>query len=96
VAFLLGCQSGAKVSRYERFNRKPSLETAFAYEAVFGAPSRDLFAGVFQKVEEKIKKRAQLLSRKLSEGKRDRMTLQKLKLLQSITSGARIGPSMIS
>jgi len=92
----LGCQSGAKVSRYERFNRKPSLETAFGYEAVFGAPSRNLFAGVFQKVEEKIKKRAQLLSRKLSEGKRDRMALQKLKLLQSIISGARIEPSKIS
>ena len=32
VAFLLGCQTGAKVSRYEPFARKPSLETLFAYE----------------------------------------------------------------
>lgn len=92
----MGCQSGAKVSRYERLNRKPNLETAFAYEAVFGAPSRNLFAGVFQKVEEKIKKRAQLLSKKLIEGQRDRMALQKLKLLQSIISGARIEPSTVS
>ena len=92
VAVLLGCQSGTKISRYERLNRKPSLETAFAYEAVFGAPSRELFAGAFEKVEEKIKRRAQLLSRKLAEGK-DRMTLQKLKTLESIISGAGIGPS---
>ena len=88
----MGCQSGTKVSRYERLNRKPSLETAFAYEAVFGAPGRELFAGAFQKVEEKTKRRAQLLSRKLAEGK-DRMTMQKLKALESIISGAGVKPA---
>jgi hypothetical protein len=96
VVFLLGCQSGAKVSLYERFGRKPSLETAFGYDAVFGALSRDLFAGIFQKVEEKIKKRAQLLSRELNEAKRDRITIQKLKILRSIVSEARFEPSKIS
>ena len=92
----MGCQSGTKVSRYERFNRKPSLETAFAYEALFGAPSKDLFAGTFQKVEEKIKKRAQLLGRKLSEARKDRQVIQKLKVLQSIASGTRLEPSKLS
>ena len=53
VAFLLGCQNGTKVSRYERFARKPSLETLFAYEVVFGASARELFAGAYQKVEKK-------------------------------------------
>ena len=90
VAFLLGCQSGTKVSRYERLNRKPSLETAFAYEAIFGAPGRELFAGAFQKVEEKTKIRAQLLARELAEGKQDRITLGKIKTLQSIASGSGI------
>jgi transcriptional regulator with XRE-family HTH domain len=47
MAFLLGCQNGTKVSRYERFARKPNLETLFAYEVVFGAPARELFAGVY-------------------------------------------------
>ena len=46
----MGCQNGTKVSRYERFARKPSLETLFAYEVVFGAPARELFAGAYQKV----------------------------------------------
>jgi hypothetical protein len=41
VAILLGCKKGTKVSRYERFARKPSLETLFAYEVVFGAPARE-------------------------------------------------------
>ena len=91
VAFLLGCQSGAKVSRYERFSRKPSLETALAYEVLFGVSGRELFAGIFQKVEEKTKKRAQLLVRKLGEGKRDRITMGKLKALQGFASGSGVG-----
>ena len=45
LAFLLGCKSGAKVSRYERFARTPNLQTALAYEVVFGAPARELLAG---------------------------------------------------
>jgi transcriptional regulator with XRE-family HTH domain len=92
VAFLLGCQSGAKVSRYERLSRKPSLETALAYEVLFSAPARDLFAGIFQKVEEKTKGRAQLLAQKLDEGKKDRMTRRKLEILASISSGSGISP----
>ena len=85
----MGCQSGTKVSRYERFNRKPSLETAFAYEAVFGVPGRALFAGIFQKVEDKIKRRAQLLKGKLSDRK-DPTAIQKLRMLEAIISGPRI------
>ncbi len=91
----MGCQSGAKVSRYERFSRKPSLETALAYEAVFGIPGRELFAGIYQKVEEKTKKRAQLLARKLAEGKKDRITAQKLRLLETIASGPMVEPFKI-
>ena len=93
VAFLLGCQNRTKVSRYERSNRKPSLETALAYEMVFGTPGRELFAGIFQKVEEKTKKRAQLLAQKLSTAKPDRVTLRKLETLKAITSGRAVVPS---
>ena len=38
IAYLLAARSGAKTSRYERFRRTPSLETALAYEALFGVP----------------------------------------------------------
>lgn len=86
VAYLLGCQSGAKVSRYERFARQPSLETALAYEMVFGAPVRNLFAGTFQKVEHKTVKRAYLLTQKLNTAKPDRMTARKLDALRAIGS----------
>ena len=85
VAFLLGCRSGAKVSRYERLARRPSLETAFAYEAVFGVPARELFAGVFEKVEEQIKKRARVLAGKLNATQLDRTVRRKLDRLKAMT-----------
>jgi transcriptional regulator with XRE-family HTH domain len=91
MAFLLGCRNGTKVSRYERFARKPSLETLFAYEVVFGAPARELFAGAYQKVEKKILNRAQLLTRKLNRATPDRMATRKLEILQAITSGSGTG-----
>lgn len=46
IAYLLGCKSAAKVSRYERFQRIPGLVTALRYEAVFGVPANVLFAGL--------------------------------------------------
>jgi transcriptional regulator with XRE-family HTH domain len=92
VAFLLGCQTGTKVSRYERFARKPSLETLFAYEVMFGAPARELFASAYQKVEKRVSNRAQLLARKLNRATPDRMATRKLEILQAITSGSGTGP----
>jgi transcriptional regulator with XRE-family HTH domain len=86
VAFLLGCQTGAKVSRYERFSRQPNVETVFACEVIFGIPARELFAGVYQKVEETIKQRAQVLAGKLNAGKPDRFKRRKLDKLTAISS----------
>ena len=93
VAFLLGCQTGANVSRYERFARQPNLETAFACEVIFGIPARELFAGVYQKVEETIHQRAQVLVEKLNAAKPDRTTCQKLENLKRITSSAELEPT---
>ena len=62
VAFLLGTQSGAKVCRYERFKRAPALETAFAFEAIFRRPARELFCGLYQKIEQEVAARAKTLT----------------------------------
>ena len=66
VAYLLGCRSGAKVSRYERFAREPTLRTAIACEAVFNTPIRKLFAGVYEEVERAVERRARVLARRLA------------------------------
>jgi len=89
VAFVLGCRSGAKASRHERHSRVPGLETALAYEALFGVPVRELFAGVYQKVETDVLKRARILEGKLSAaGGADRATLRKRYSLQALSCPA--------
>lgn len=58
VSFLLGMDDGTQFSRYERFNRNPSLETALACEVIFGRPLSELFGGLYQKVEADVANRA--------------------------------------
>jgi len=84
LAFLFGCKSGAKVTRYERFVRNPNLRTALAYEAIFGTAVRELFAGAYSEVEAETRKRAAELSRKLQAEKPDRLTKRKLEFLRMI------------
>ena len=67
VAYLLGSQTGSKVSRYEH-DRRPSLDTALGYEVIFrlfDIPARDLFAGRYQEVERSIRKRAARLQERI-------------------------------
>ena len=86
VAFLLGSSSGAKISRYERRGRRPPLETALAYEAIFQVPVSALFAGLYQKVERETAARAQLLARKLAGSEPRKATPSKMALLDALCS----------
>lgn len=88
VAFLLGRSGGDKISRYERFGREPNLTTALAYEAVFGLPSRELFAGVYEKVERETKRRAEVLVRRLASGNATPVAARKLATLRAIADPA--------
>ena len=81
LAYLLRTGDGTKISRYERGIRTPSLETAFAFEAVFGIPIRQLFAGRFQKVERSVATRARFLSRRLASQPRTPRLDRKLETL---------------
>lgn len=65
VAFMLGGtgeNKGSKVSRDESFDREPSLRAALAYEVIYGKPVREVFAGLYEQVEQEVAKRAKLLS----------------------------------
>ena len=66
VAYLLGSGSGTKISRYEHGSRLPSLKSAFALEAAFHTPARELFAGVFDEVERATEARARRLARRIA------------------------------
>ena len=61
VAFLLGLKSGQIVSRYERLDRTPSLETALACQVLFGALPHELYPGLYAKVENITRRRIHAL-----------------------------------
>jgi transcriptional regulator with XRE-family HTH domain len=65
VAFLLGMKGmdkGGKVSRDENYSRIPTLEFALAYEAIYGKPIRELFAGLYEQIAQDVSSRAKILS----------------------------------
>jgi transcriptional regulator with XRE-family HTH domain len=65
AAYMLGINGeskGSKVSRDESFSREPSLQTALAYEAIYGRPVRELFAGLYEQAEQEVAKRAKILT----------------------------------
>jgi len=70
VAFLLGMKGmdkGAKVSHDEDYSRIPTLETALAYEAIYGTPVRELFAGLYEQVAQEVSSRVKILSHRKCE-----------------------------
>ncbi len=84
VAFLLGSESGSRVSRYERFHRMPGLEIAIAYAVVFQAPMSELFAGLHDQVADGIRDRAQVLRRRICATADTGFRSRKLLSIQSI------------
>jgi transcriptional regulator with XRE-family HTH domain len=86
VAFLLGSSKGTKVSRHEHSDRVPSIEALLAYEIVLGAPLRELFAGMFEKVEDLTRERAEALIAKLSARDLDRTTARKIQMLRRLVT----------
>ena len=65
VAFLLGHGSSGQVSRYERFEHMPSLETALVYEVILKIPLSEIFGGMYQKAEREVAERAQVLASRI-------------------------------
>ena len=84
TAFLLGVKSGAKVSRYERFQRLPNLKTALALQALFGVPVAELFAGVYEQVEKETSDRARILESKMEGAAANKSNARKAELLRAV------------
>jgi hypothetical protein len=95
VAFLLGCQSGTKISRFERLARTANLETALACELVFGIPAHELFPRVYAQVEKIVTERARQLSNRLrvDSGRGTLRNRQKLASLNAIGGRERGKPA---
>jgi len=89
VAFLLGTRSGAKVSRYERFARKPNLKTALEYEAIFQRSVSELFSGTYQKAEQDVAARAKLLLERPQRDKSSPQVARRCEALSAMASKAQ-------
>lgn len=75
VAFLLGfkgMEKGSNISRDESYIRTPSLQSAIAYEMIYGVPMRELFAGLYEQVEQEVASRAKLMSYRIASKPRPR------------------------
>ena len=87
VAFLLGCHSGAKVSRYERSGRVPDLKTIFAYEAIFQKPARELFAGIYDRAERETRRKVRQLVSRLKKRQESPVLARKIAGLRAVVDG---------
>lgn len=86
LAFLLGTESGTRVSRYERFGRSPGLETALAYAVIFATPQHQLFAGIYERIEKSVRDRAGELVTRIEDDAQTSVTRRKLACLRAISS----------
>ena len=77
VAFLLGCKSGAKVSRYEKLMRQPNLQSVVACQAIFGVQAHELFPDIYKKVEQETIKRAEELLRTMNKNDHEPLNQRK-------------------
>lgn len=84
VAFLLGVNDGTNACRYERFQRLPNLETALAFEVIFGQPLCELFGGIYRKAEARVAERAKSLAAKVGKANPRKQALL-LKLANATT-----------
>jgi hypothetical protein len=84
MAYLLGCKGERMISYYENLECLPSLKIALIYEAVFGVPMAELFAGIYQQIEEETAKRAIVLMRKLESTSSARKNTRKADLLRAV------------
>jgi transcriptional regulator with XRE-family HTH domain len=84
LAFLLGGLSRGSISRYEWCTRRPDLETAFAYQLIFGVPAHELFEDIYAVVDQAITDQAHLLAEKLAAAPLDASTRRKLRFLRDL------------
>jgi transcriptional regulator with XRE-family HTH domain len=92
LAFLLGNQTAAQVSRFERQARIPNLNTAFSFQAIFDVPAHELLPESYRKAERSIALRADLLSHHLQTSRNSARKRLKLSLLSAVVARGGSGP----
>ena len=81
VAALLGTRDVAAISLYESAQRVLLLPTALAYEAIFGVPVGELFAGELRTAQDAVRRRAGTLAARIQQQPATPWTPRKLERL---------------
>jgi transcriptional regulator with XRE-family HTH domain len=93
LALLLGKKSRTHVSRLERSQRSPSVESLIACLVIFGASAPELFPSLYSHIEETVLRHAAALLEEIDgdmtlRGKRKRALL-KAALSRAISSSSK-------
>ena len=92
---VLGLESGQAVSRYERLDRSPNLETVFGCQVLFDVLPHELYPGLYQKVENLTRQRIHTLVNHIEEGfDEGALTYKRDVLIQAIERIGSRGPSL--
>lgn len=86
MAYLLGCESSAKLSRYERFKVEPKMETALMCGFITCEPLNRLFEGMYRSAARKVRARARILLKRYRRCKRSAAVERKIKTLENLCS----------
>lgn len=94
VAYVVGLLNDSSVTRMESGKRLPDLKTAFALEVLFGVSARELFPGMFLKIENRTIDRIGVLAATLMKNPKDPFHAHKLDSLARAVreSSLRSGP----
>jgi transcriptional regulator with XRE-family HTH domain len=85
LAFLIGGESGAIVSRLEQLQRTPTLATVIACEIIFGVGHIEIFPEAYTEIRGAVMARANELYESL-QGNPSRATRAKLDFLESVVA----------
>ena len=83
LSFLIEVEDRGLITRFEQGGRLPNIETALALEAVFGVRLPDLFAGVTERIRDRVTGRARTLLERVDDKKLDGLAA-KLELLSKL------------
>ncbi len=86
VAFLLGGENGATISRHEYGKRLPPLDTALGYGVIFDVSVAELFRGEYEIITQAISERARQFVKRLEEARPHPRNNKKLELVAPLAS----------
>ena len=88
LAYLLGYQSGAKISRLEQAESAQVLSLGFTFELLFGVDAREIYPALYDAVRQTVSQRLRELGIRLQATRPTQKTIIKRRLLKEALARA--------